>query len=125
MSSFWRVFRFGVVGVATAALYFGLLYVGVELLQLSPVLSSSVVYVIVIAANYLMHYSWTFAVSSPHTTALRRYLFMTGCGFLINAFVMYFWVSVLHWNYLLVQSGAMAVIIVWNFCLSSLWVFRD
>ncbi len=125
MHAVLRILRFGVVGVTTAALYFGLLYVGVELLQLNPVLSSSVVYLVAIAGNYLMHYSWTFAASSPHTTALKRYLFMTGCGFLINGFVMYFGVSVLQWNYLLVQTGAMAVIIVWNFCLSSLWVFRE
>jgi len=72
-----------------------------------------------------MHYSWTFAVSSPHTTALKRYLVMTGCGFFINVSVMYIGVSVLHANYLLAQTVAMVVIIVWNFTLSSLWVFRD
>ncbi len=125
MSLVARLFRFGIVGGTTAALYYALLYVAVEWLEAGAVLSSAVVYLIVIALNYLMHYSWTFAVSSPHTTALKRYLVMTGCGFFINVSVMYIGVSVLHANYLLAQTVAMVVIIVWNFTLSSLWVFRD
>ena len=125
MSPVARLFRFGIVGGTTAALYYALLYVAVEWLEAGAVLSSAVVYLIVIALNYLMHYSWTFAVSSPHTTALKRYLVMTGCGFFINVSVMYIGVSVLHANYLLAQTVAMVVIIVWNFTLSSLWVFRD
>lgn len=125
MSIIWRSFRFAVVGVATAALYYGLLYAGVEYLKLNAVLTSSVAYVIVIVANYLLHYSWTFAVSSPHTTALKRYLIMTTCGFFINGSIMYIGVSMLQFNYLLIQAVAMGVIIVWNYCLSSLWVFRD
>lgn len=125
MSLVARLFRFGIVGGITAALYYALLYVGVEWLKVGAVLSSAVVYLIVIAINYLMHYSWTFAISSPHTTALMRYLVMTGCGFFINVSVMYIGVSVLHANYLLAQTAAMVMIIVWNFTLSSLWVFRD
>ena len=125
MSFIQRSFRFAVVGFVTAALYYGLLFVGVELLQLNVVLTSSLAYVIVIAANYMMHYSWTFTVSGPHATALKRYLIMTSCGFFINASIMYIGVSILQLNYLWVQAVAMAVIIVWNYCISSLWVFRD
>ena len=125
MSFIKRSFRFAVVGVTTAALYYGLLYSGVEFLALNVVLTSSVAYVIVIAVNYLMHYSWTFGATSPHTTALKRYLVMTGCGFFINALIMYIGVSILLLNYLLIQTVAMAVIIVWNYCLSSIWVFRE
>lgn len=124
MSFIKRSLRFGIVGVVTAILYYTLLYVGVELLGVSPVVSSAVVYVIVIVANYLMHYSWTFAVASPHTKALKRYLFMTACGFFINVLVMYVGVTTLGLNYLLIQTAAMAVVIVWNFIMSSLWVFR-
>lgn len=125
MSFLQRIFRFAVVGFTTAALYYGLLYAGVEYLGLDAVLVSSVAYVVVISGNYLMHYSWTFAVASPHTTALKRYLIMTSCGFVINGLIMYVGVSSLQLNYLLVQAIAMGVIIVWNYCISSLWVFRD
>ncbi len=125
MTFMMKVFRFGVVGVCTAVLYYGLLYAFVELLGMNATLSSSVVYLIVIVFNYLMHYSWTFTVSAAHNTALKRYLFMTACGFLINGLIMYAGVSHLGMNYFLVQTASMALIILWNFTVSMLWVFRD
>ena len=124
MSFIQRSLRFGAVGAATAALYYSLLFAGVELLKINAVVTSSAAYVLVIAANYLLHYSWTFTASSPHTTALKRYLVMTGCGFFINVSIMYVGVSLLQLNYLLIQTVAIGVIVVWNYCLSSLWVFR-
>ena len=125
MSFIVRSLRFGIVGISTALLYYALLFVAVELLRVGPVTGSSIVYVIVISANYLMHYSWTFAAASPHTTALKRYLFMVGCGFVLNLIFMYVGVTVLALNYLVVQAAAMGVVIVWNFVVSSLWVFRQ
>jgi putative flippase GtrA len=125
MSFIQRSLRFGIVGITTALLYYALLFVAVELLLVEPVTGSSIVYVIVIFANYLMHYSWTFAAASPHTTALKRYFFMVACGFVLNLLLMYVGVTVLALNYLLVQGAAMGVVIVWNFVVSSLWVFRQ
>jgi len=125
MSFIQRTMRFGAVGLATAVLYYSLLYWGVEFLHFHAVAVSAMVYPIALTVNYLMHYRWTFATSSPHTTALKRYLFMTACGYVINLSTMYIGVSVLLVNYLLVQAVAMAVIVAWNYCLSSVWVFRD
>ena len=120
-----KVFRFAVVGLATAALQYTLLYIGVDILLLNATLSSSATFVFIICFNYLMHYNWTFAVPAPHTKALSRYLIMTSCGFLINSFIMYAGTSFCQFNYLLVQTAAIGVIVVWNFSLSSLWVFKD
>jgi putative flippase GtrA len=121
---FYRILRFAAVGIATAVLYYGLLFIAVELLQWPAVAASAGVYLVVIAFNYTLHYSWTFALSSPHTAAIKRFLLMTGCGFFINISIMYLGVVTLQLNYLLAQAIAMGVIIVWNFVLSSLWVFR-
>ncbi|MFT5710396.1 MAG: putative flippase GtrA [Halioglobus sp.] len=38
---------------------------------------------------------------------------------------MYLGTSLAELNYLLVQAAAFAAIIIWNFCVSSLWVFKD
>ena len=125
MTNFWKVFRFGVVGVATALLYYALLYVAVESLGMSPPVGSSLVYAIVIGFNYLMHYSWTFTSSATHTETLKRYIFMTVCGFVINGVTMFTGVSFLDLNYFLVQTVSMTLIVIWNFTVSMLWVFRD
>jgi putative flippase GtrA len=124
MSFVQHILRFSVVGVTTAVIYYGLLFAGVEGLHLDAVLVSAMAYPVILAVNYLLHYRWTYATSSPHTIALKRYLFMTGCGFLINVSIMYLGVSFLHANYLLVQTIAMAVVIAWNYGMSTLWVFR-
>ena len=117
-------FRFAVVGIVTAVLYYCLLLLGVELLSLPPALASSICYLIVVAFNYLMHYSWTFVEPAPHGTALRRYMVMTTCGFLINAAVMYCGIRWLDLHYLFTQSMALVLVVSWNFVVSNVWVFR-
>ena len=116
--------RFGVVGVATAVLHYGLLYAGVEVFRLGATLASSIGFVVAVVFNYLMHYSWTFAEPAPHGRTLARYLVMIGCGFGINALVMYGGVHWLALHYLVTQAVALVAVVLWNFCLSNLWVFR-
>jgi len=119
-----KTLRFGVVGALTAVLHYGLLYIGVEALQLNVTVASSLGFVVAVIFNYLMHYSWTFDEPAPHGRTLRRYLVMIGCGFLINGAVMY---AGVHWaalNYLLTQALALVVVVSWNFVMSNVWVFR-
>ena len=119
-----KAIRFSVVGVCTAILYYVLLFFGVESLGLDATFASSFAYVIVIGFNYLMHHSWTFSQSAPHTNTLSRYLLMVFCGFMINGLVMYVGVSHAGLNYLLVQALAISIVILWNFSVALLWVFR-
>lgn len=124
MSLFGRVFRFSVVGVLTAVVHYGLLYLGVELGQLDAIIASSLGFVASVIFNYLMHYSWTFAQPAPHGRTLRRYLVMICCGFVLNGLVMYAGVTLWSVNYLLTQAVALVLVVMWNFTVSSLWVFR-
>lgn len=125
MAATQKLLRFCVVGVLTAALQCALLYGGVELAGGDPTIISSVAFVIVVIFNYLMHYSWTFSETAPHTQTLSRYLFMIFCGFLINGSIMYVGVAQFDINYLLVQAVAFAAVIAWNFSVALLWVFRS
>ncbi len=124
MSFLKKTFRFGVVGVLTAVLHYGLLYIGVEVLQLGATVASSLGFVVAVIFNYLMHYSWTFDEPAPHGRTLRRYLVMIGCSFLINGAVMYAGVQWVVLNYLLTQALALVVVVSWNFVMSNVWVFR-
>jgi putative flippase GtrA len=119
-----RTFRFGVVGVLTAVIHYSLLYIGVELLRLNPTLASSIGYPMAVIFNYLMHYSWTFAEPVPHGRTLGRYLVMIGCGFILNGSVMYWGEQWLAWHYLITQAVALVAVVVWNFTLMNVWVFR-
>ncbi len=119
-----KLFRFTVVGLITAAVHYGLLFLLVEFLGLQATIASSLGFLVAVAVNYLMHYSWTFAAPVPHGHALLRYIVMISLGFLINGGFMQFGVVALELNYLLVQLLAFVAVISWNFLVSSLWVFR-
>ncbi|MFV8819446.1 GtrA family protein [Haliea sp. E17] len=126
---FARGLRFGVVGVLTAVLHYGVLLTGVALLGIGSTLASSIGFVVAVCFNYAMHYHWTFSApegqqAAPHGRALRRFLVMVACGCLINAGIMYCGVHQLHWNYLLAQGVALLVVVSWNFTLANSWVFR-
>ena len=120
-----RVIRFAVVGLLTALVYYGLLLFAVEIAGLGPVVASGICYVLAVILNYMLHYHWTFTATAGHSVVVNRYVAMLCGGFVLNVLVMYSGVNVLGWNYLLVQTGAIGLIAVWNYCLSSLWVFRD
>ncbi len=124
MSLLATAVRFGVVGVATAVVHYGLLYIGVEFVRLGATLASSIGFVVSVIFNYLMHYSWTFAQPAPHGRTLVRYLVMVACGFGINALVMYVGVHGWALHYLITQALALVAVVLWNFSLSNLWVFR-
>ena len=116
--------RFAVVGLTTAALFYGLVAAGVELVNLAPPVASAIAYPLVLGFNYLLHFNWTFGVAAPQSVAVGRYLVMVALGFLLNGAIMYIGVTGLGVNYLLVQTLAMAAVISVNFVLSSFWVFR-
>jgi putative flippase GtrA len=119
-----RMLRFALVGGATAVIHYGLLYAGVELLELAATLASSVGFAIAVTFNYIMHYSWTFAEPAPHGRTALRYLLMICCGFMINGLLMHVCSTVLTVNYLLSQAVAMVAVLTWNFTVANFWVFR-
>ena len=106
-------------------MHYGLLYLLVELAGIQATVASSIGFLVAVAVNYLMHYSWTFAAPVPHGRAVLRYIIMISMGFLINGGVMQLGVVAFDLNYLLVQLAAFLAVITWNFLVSSLWVFRS
>ena len=116
--------RFGIVGVLTAVVHYGLLYAGVEVSGMPPTVASSIGFVVAVAFNYFMHYHWTFAEPAPHGRTLWRYLIMVGCGFLLNGIIMFAGEALASIHYLIVQAAALIAVVLWNFVVSNIWVFR-
>ena len=124
-STILRVLRFGVVGTLGTAVYYLVLWGLVELLHVAVLPASSSAFVLVCIENYVLHYVWTFASTRSHAAAFPRFSFMTLVGFFINWAIMFVGVSKLGFNYLVVQAAAIAAVIVWNYSLSTYWIFRD
>lgn len=119
-----QLVRFAIVGLSATGAYYAILAALVELAAAPVMLATSVAFVTVCVANYVLHHLWTFASSEAHGRAIPRFMLMVAAGFLINWCVMFAGVSVLRVNYLLVQALAIAAVVVWNYLLSFVWVFR-
>lgn len=117
--------RFGVVGLLGTAVYYAILWVLVDLVQTPVMFATSFAFIIVCIENYILHYRWTFDSAKMHAAAFPRFLFMSVVGFAINWGIMFLGVTKLGLHYLLLQAFAIAAVVLWNFILSSYWVFRD
>ena len=105
------------------AVYYAALVAMVELMGLPVLVATSIAFALVTIENYLLHRSWTFQSTAAHRSAFPRFVLMSVVGFFLNAGIMYYGVQALQYNYLLVQTLAIVVLVCWNFVLSSLWIF--
>lgn len=120
-----RLIRFGSVGALATAVYYGLLWVMVEIFSLPVLVATSAAFVFVTLENYILHYTWTFRSTNAHVEAFPRFLVMNVVGFGINWLVMYGGVVVAGFYYLAVQALAIAMVVAWNLALSHFWIFRQ
>jgi putative flippase GtrA len=120
-----RVARFSVVGTLGTVVYYAMLGVLVELMRVPILLATSIAFLLVCVENYLLHYRWTFDSTKEHEVAIACFVFMNGVGFFINWAIMFGGVESMKMNYLLVQAVALVAVVMWNFMLSSCWVFRS
>jgi putative flippase GtrA len=120
-----RLVRFALVGVTTAAIFYGLAWLVFNYTGSGAMISSSIACIAALVFNYHAHYHWTFSAEAPHGAVLARYLVMVSLGTVLNGAIMHWGVDVRGGNFFLVQSVAAAGVVAWNLCLSSLWVFRN
>lgn len=120
----WRLLRYGLVGILATVVHYLLLWTLVEWVHLSVLIATSIAFLFVTIENYLLHYVWTFASSNSHHSTFPRFLLMNLIGFWINWGVMYLGMQQ-SMNYLITQAVAIIAVVIWNFLLSSLWIFRE
>jgi len=112
--------RFGFVGGLGTVVYFLSLWLMVEKIHISVMLATSLSFILVIIENYLLHYHWTFGSNRQHRTAFPRFLLMSITGFSLNWGIMYIGTVMLNYNYMLIQSLSIVVVVMWNLVISTL-----
>jgi putative flippase GtrA len=115
--------KYLVVGGLGTVTHLSLLYVTVEHLSFEPLLGSSTVFIWVVIQSYLLNKNWTFDNDSKHSSALPRYLVVSGIGFLSNLLLMYLMINFLGLWYMLAQILTATVIPAMNFLLNKYWTF--
>jgi len=135
--------RFGAVGVASAGLYFGLIWVFGALTPLVIVVEvvrrlltrfsysvstltvrATFAYGLGIIFNYLVQRSFTFRSARQHQHAGPRYMVVQLGGMAINSAVLWVGVDVEHWWYPPVQFGAIALTAIWSYFGQKFWAFE-
>jgi putative flippase GtrA len=72
---------------------------------------------------YLLNRRYTFASSRSHAAALPRFILLAATGAVLNG-ALVGWLSAAGLYFLLAQAIATVVILVINFIVSKLWIFR-
>jgi putative flippase GtrA len=115
--------KYLVVGILGTATHLSLLYLAVEFLHMPPLLGSSAAFVVVVVQSYLLNRNWTFQSDREHSSALPRYLAVSGLGFVGNLTIMFVMFNILGLWYMLAQASAAVVIPAMNFLLNKYWTF--
>ena len=118
--------RFGVIGVCTVALDFGLLYVLVKVAQLNYFLSALLAFTTASTLNYLLSVQYVFLAGrfgrAPEFTI---FMVTTGVGLGLNQLTMWALVGIAGINYLLAKCASLTIVTCWNFFSKKRIVFLD
>lgn len=117
-----QMLRFAMIGVASTALYFGLLIV------LRPIIGSIIVltavcYAVAMGLNFLAQGFFTFEVQRPSSRQMSRYVVMHGSALVANSLAMAGLVDALGVNLLVAQICVTGCITCATFLVSKLWVY--
>lgn len=115
--------RFITVGVFTTGVLFAVLYVLAEFLHWPPWLAALCGYVAGGVPGYALNRSFTFGSSTPFTMGLAKYASVVALGAVVNAAIVWVLTS-LGLHYLVAQCISTALVLMWNFLGSRLFVFR-
>ena len=118
-----KFLRFLTVGAPATLIQYAVLVVLVELCSLKPAPASSFGFAVSAVANYLLNRRFTFGSSRPHRDAAARFLAVVLLGLLLNYAAMSL-LTALGANYVLAQLIATGAVLILNFALGSLWVFK-
>jgi putative flippase GtrA len=117
--------RFAGVGAIGTAVQYAILTVLVELAGIQPTLASGIGFVGGAFTNYYLNYRFTFQSERRHWYAAPRFFTIAAAGLGLNTLFMTIGTGFLGLHYLIAQCGSTAIVLLWNFSASKLWVFRE
>lgn len=123
MSTFRQMLRFGVVGLASNAVLYGV-YLGMTTAGLGPKLAMSLCYAMGVVQTFLFNKRWTFTHVGRHDTALMRYISVYAAGYFANLLVLAWLVDGYGYPHQIVQGVMILTLAGCFFILQKFWVFK-
>ncbi len=119
-----KFLKYVIVGLIGTFTHLSILAFWVEVLQINPVVGTTIGFIVTVIISYYLNYNWTFKSSSSHIVALPRYTTVSVIGLALNTSIMYIAVNVFSMWYGIGQAIAIIVIPLSNFFLNSYWSFK-
>lgn len=115
---------FVVIGGSCTLIQYLILFGMTEFFGVSPVISSSIGYLLSATLNYLFNRRFTFDSERKHSDSVPRFFVISLFGLAINAAVLYLFQLVGSVHYLIAQIIATTVVLFWNFFANRAWTFN-
>ena len=119
-----QLFKFGIVGGIAFVIDYGLLYLLTEKIGIYYLVSSLISFSVSVIFNYIASVLWVFDVDKEKSK-VRNFIYFIGLsivGLGINELIMWGGVDKLHIYYMLVKLFATAVVMVFNFIKSKMFL---
>lgn len=97
----------------------------VEIVNMNPVYSTTIGFIVSATINYILNYHITFKSNKKHHEALTKFLVIATIGLGLNTLIMYVGTETLKWHYFLAQIIATGIVLFWNFILNKIWTFSS
>lgn len=112
-----QIMRFGVVGVISFLVDYGILYVLTEKANIYYLLSAGISFTVSVVINYLLSMSWVFKSNKKRGKKEEFIIFIVLSlgGLLLNQVMMYVFVDYMNAYYLLAKIVATAIVMIYNF----------
>ena len=109
-------------GIGTAA-HYAVLILLVQVVDLYPVVATTIGFVVGAIVNYVLNYCLTFSSSKRHTEALPKFLLVAFSGAVINTLIMMAGLNLFDIHYLIIQLVATGLVLLFNFMANRYWTF--
>jgi putative flippase GtrA len=117
-----RVVRFGMVGVASAVIYFIVTVIFVKA-GLAPIGATLVGFAFATCVSYFGHQQFSFAVEPNHRAFISRFAIITAASLAVNVGITWLFTEVIGVSYLFSIAAVTVLVPIANYFGNRFWVF--
>ncbi len=119
-----QLWRYASVGLISAVIDFGILYLLTDKLGLHYLVSATISFIIAASLNYYLNKTWTFKVGGGLVKQAGIFLLIAGNGVILNNIIMYLLVEHGSWWYIYAKVIAIGIVTIINFLGNKYLTFR-
>ncbi|HEX2934852.1 MAG TPA: GtrA family protein [Bacteroidales bacterium] len=125
MDLFYKLFKFGAVGMAGMAVDYTITFLCKEVLKIQKYMANALGFAVAASFNYYLNRIWTF--NSQNQAVLGEYssfILVSLIGLAINTSILWIFTSKLKWNFYLAKLIAIGITVFWNFFGNMMFTFE-